>query len=364
MKFTVTYRGRDGALSETEVEAADRVACVAECRRRGIAPMGIREGERGKGAVSPKGARSQDAHATKHHIDSRRQALRISGVLGAFVVLALGIWWWMAAREDARPPEDPPTEQPKADNRPEARPSVPDTQPQEPTSAPPATNDVMLVDPGKDPNDPANRIKRETYVCRTNRIGKIITDYATEDGKTHMVIGYIEPKVEMSAADQLLAMATSSSGGGGIAPPMPGVGMSTRAFREAVEKPVEIGEDDSAEVRAMKERVNANRVEALALLDSGVSAAQIFEEHQRLSLENDQIRVKCQKELDGLVKSGDEEGARKYLATMSAALQQMGIAPLKMPMTESEREELNARRMAIKEEILKRKESERQDKQE
>ena len=49
MTFTVTYRAKDGALREERVDAANRAECVAECRKRGIAPTGIREGGKGKG---------------------------------------------------------------------------------------------------------------------------------------------------------------------------------------------------------------------------------------------------------------------------------------------------------------------------
>ena len=45
MTFTVTYRAKDGALREERVEAANRAECVAECRRRGIAPTKIAEGK-------------------------------------------------------------------------------------------------------------------------------------------------------------------------------------------------------------------------------------------------------------------------------------------------------------------------------
>ena len=52
MVFTVTYRAKDGALRDERIEAASRAECVAECRRRGIAPTGIREGKSGKSGIS------------------------------------------------------------------------------------------------------------------------------------------------------------------------------------------------------------------------------------------------------------------------------------------------------------------------
>ena len=48
MVFTVTYRGKDGALHDEVIDAADRAGCVAECRKRGISPTKIVEGGKGK----------------------------------------------------------------------------------------------------------------------------------------------------------------------------------------------------------------------------------------------------------------------------------------------------------------------------
>ena len=56
MTFTVTYRDKSGARREEAIEAADRAACVAACRARGILPLAIREGTKGlKGIKGDKG---------------------------------------------------------------------------------------------------------------------------------------------------------------------------------------------------------------------------------------------------------------------------------------------------------------------
>ena len=363
MTFEVTYRGVDGAVHKEHMEAAGRGECLAQYRARGIAPISVKEGK----PILRRAAREsrRDGRDPKGKANGKTVAWTVAVVI--VLVVTGGLWWWLCGGARVLRPADP--ERPKAvatktKSLPKEVKPAPRSPKTEVTVAAP-TNDVLLVSEDKDPNDPANRIKRETYEVKTNTIGKIISRYETEDGKKHMVIGYIEPKVEMSAADQLLAMATASMGGGmAPAPPVPGASISERQFRETVEKPIAIEDNDTAEVKALKERINASRAEALALLDSGVSASRIFEEHQKLALENDQIRVKCQNELNDLVKNGDTEGAHQYLTTMSAALGQMGIAPLKMPMTDAEREELNARRRAIKEEIRQRKEAEERQKQE
>jgi len=89
MTFTVTYRAKNGALSEETIEAAGRAECVAECRRREISPMSIREGRAstrlrsGKSAASPNG----------------RTKLWGAAILAAVVLaVGVGVWRWFSAR--------------------------------------------------------------------------------------------------------------------------------------------------------------------------------------------------------------------------------------------------------------------------
>ena len=92
MTFTVTYRAKDGALREERVEAASRAECVAECRKRGIAPTKIAEGGSGKSAASPNGR-------------DKRGPSRAGAILAAvaLAVIAGGVWWWFSARSASEP---------------------------------------------------------------------------------------------------------------------------------------------------------------------------------------------------------------------------------------------------------------------
>ena len=114
MTFTVTYRAKDGALREERVEAANRAECVAECRRRGIAPVSI--AERGSAKDTGSGLRrtSGGARSGKSAASPRWAA---SGRGAALVLIAAaiagGVWWWMGrgGRDEARPSQ---VEKPKA----------------------------------------------------------------------------------------------------------------------------------------------------------------------------------------------------------------------------------------------------------
>ncbi len=136
MTFTVTYREKTGAKAEVEIEAESRAGCMAECKARGIAPMGIREGRaQATRRQATKGQDTQD----RHDAHDRRRAIFLS-VLGVLGVLALGTWWWLAGTRDARPYQaKPPAEKPKAVGRPARTLGPREQPPPASTNAPPAT---------------------------------------------------------------------------------------------------------------------------------------------------------------------------------------------------------------------------------
>ena len=129
MTFTVTYRAKDGALGEETVEAADRAACVAACRTRGIAPVSVREGRAsarprsGKRAASPSGRTG----GTRFRVSVWRAAILAAAVL----VVGVGVWWWLGSRGAASLPTATP-ERPKVE-KPERPATKPATKPVAPS---------------------------------------------------------------------------------------------------------------------------------------------------------------------------------------------------------------------------------------
>ena len=117
MTFTVTYRAKDGALREERVEAANRVACVAECRKRGISPTGIKEGKGRDGARPSRVGTGDSKRTTARWVAA---AVLVAAVIGG------GVWWWMGrdkpqsasvekpAKPKAAKPERKPTLKPAA----------------------------------------------------------------------------------------------------------------------------------------------------------------------------------------------------------------------------------------------------------
>ena len=151
MTFTVTYRGKDGALRDEVVEAASRAECVAECKRRGISPTAIREGRSAKSApksVPHRGSGTSATSSTKHG-----HYLAVAALCAA--VLGGGLWWWFG-REAVQPaPVEKPT-------KPKVVKSLPQPRPQVVTPAPPPeTNAVRKVVPKGTPM--SERTPPKTY---------------------------------------------------------------------------------------------------------------------------------------------------------------------------------------------------------
>ena len=320
MTFTVNYRGRDGALREERIEAADRAGCVAECRKRGIAPTKITEG----GKVAN---RRQDGGSPSQH--------RLTGnaaILAAVVLVAVGVgaWWWFG-RDGAR---TTPVEKTETEAKPKAPPRKPAEKPPERTVS--ATTNAATAQPVPAPDvaQPVEKYLGSEVVRRTfttNTTGFVIERIFTADGKSHRKTHY--PKSPFTAAtDQYLAEAVSKSDGG--LTPLPNLKNEKnleRDFLESLNEPIEIKDDDSEKLRELKTRVMIARESMRQQIEAGASFAEVLETNRRLGNENADVRIDALRELKEIMAKGDRAGAKRYMVTINAALQQMGIEPLKTP---------------------------------
>lgn len=148
------------------------------------------------------------------------------------------------------------------------------------------------------------------------------------------------------ASDALIASYLQPAEGGIVPPPLPMVGNASRKFLESLSTPIEIDDDDSEEVRRLKEAVIVAREQIKQRMDEGESFEAILGDHYRLSVENAKIRRNAQKELDAIYCNGDADGATRYRMVMDVALSQMGIDALDEPMTHAQRKQLNRLRNA------------------
>ena len=321
MTFTVTYRDTDGAVREECVEAASRSACFAQMRARGVTVLGAREG-----------AGHQSKHASPKHSNTFRpstsQHLNLPSVIIAFVALAIaggGAWWWMAARSGSA------SYQPEAPKKPSALAkevkSV--TTPKSTAPKPAALAKAPKAEEAqKAPARPTAGPPPGTVLSmRTNDNNLVISEVVQPDGSVRLETKALHPPVFANLADQLIAAAMNASMTGQM-PPMPLGPETDWQFKAALKKPILDNPDDSDEVKRMKQVVRETREQIAGLMEQGHSFAEILADHRELWNENIKIRNGVVTEYRKIVRSGDEEGARRYFTTMNTALGQMGIPPL------------------------------------
>jgi len=334
MTFTVTYRAKDGALSEETVEAADRAACVAVCRARGIAPVSVREG-RASARPSDKSAASSSGRARarpSHGVKLWRAAILVTAVLA----VGVGVWWF-AVRGDRNPTDlsvgtrkcIPPAQvgkpvTPKVTNPvPESADSVPQTNP-------PPKGARISVQATSDPYGGLwHGQKIVAYTVKTNG-WSTYERIVTADGKKHGLVGTTVKPLFDNGSDQLLAMAVRTSQDTEM-PPMPLSPLVESDFLESLKKPIVINDDDSEEVKQLKRDVMQAREDMMDLMNKGMTVEQALAEHFKMSNENVAIRNKAVEELRAILDSGDEEGAVKYMEAVNATLEKIGAMKIEIP---------------------------------
>ena len=322
MTFTVTYRSKTGAKAEVEIEAASRAACVAECKRKGIAPVGIREGHASSRARAAETAAPHAGRASSG--GTWRAAILVAAILA---VLGGGLWWWLG-REKSQPSQS--TKQSVAKQKPAAAPKGADASDSKPTVV------------GKDTQDtkkkPTAKPQAEGRVAGAPDLPTIPAAPTSTPS-----IPPLPPQTFSNASDQVLAMIASADASGDM-PPLPISRDIEADFLKSLKQEIVILDTDDEKTRELKLAVKETREQLKQLIASGKTVAEVLAEHQQLAGENAKVRNNAMAELKQLVESGDIEGAKEYKRKINVALQQMGIAELSIPVTDEERAERAAAR--------------------
>ena len=323
MTFTVIYRSKTGAKAEVEIEAASRADCVAECKRRGIAPVGIREG---RASSRPRAAETAAPHAGGAGSGGMwRAAILAAAVLA---VVGGGLWWWLG-REKSQPSQ--PIKQSVAKQKPSTAPTT-----SKPTAPKTDADGKHAKGAGK---KPAAKPRPADGAAPGDSAPPAVAAAVTNAP----VAPPSPPPVFSNASDQVIAMALSPSEGG--IPPIPLTPDMEKAFLKSLETEIVILDTDDEKVKEMKQAVIETRAEIKRLMDGGQTFAQIIREHQHLANENAKLRTDALIELKRLKDSGDIEGAVQYKKKVNAAFAQMGIRELAIPVTEEEQAERDAARL-------------------
>ena len=160
----------------------------------------------------------------------------------------------------------------------------------------------------------------------TNRDGAVVQDVVMPDGSLKMIV---KPprQVWHNAADQLIAMAISIAPGE-TAAPLP-TGVSDDDFRRALKKDIVIYNDDTPEVKELKQRVRETRNEILEIMNqTHRSFDDILQEHCADMNSNAKAYQDAVKGLAEVRKNGSPEDVKRYVTVMNAALQQVGAKEL------------------------------------
>ena len=313
MTFTVTYRGKDGALREERVEAASRAECVAECRKRGIAPMGIREGCKSR----------QDGGSPSQRRLTGKAAILAAVVLA--VIVAGGVWWWFSARSASEPyqaPAKPRVEKPKVEKptktaRAEQRPSVATNataaaQPQPKPEAGPKPFNPNEPPPGLLPNEPwrsgRKKLHKVQYVARnTNTVHRNSTEQA------------------------LLDIFTCNVGD----PPLPLTDLPKDDLTNMwniLTSPNPVTDKDAEEVKIAKETLEVAKKEMAKFVQEGGKPDEFLSYYHGVLEKAYRKRMLATEEIyKVLEEQNDPEIARAMLKRVNADLRKEGIRPLPIP---------------------------------
>ena len=336
MTFTVTYREKSGASAEVEIEAANRAECFAQGRAQGWAVIGVREGKSARSTPKKrlKDGYRDDGNAPRGGFPTRKLAWVMLAIV---VIVGVGaLWYWGGDRaQPSVQKEKKSSENPKAALAPENLPVKKTIE--APVSV--ATNnpvarpvELPLYDPHSAKSIAAYRRAVRASIAATNSVPP-------------------KPKRARpfkSSVDQTIAMLMSIPPGQPI-PPVPLRPGAEEEFRKSLENPIEILETDSDEIVEMKKAVMQTREEMKQLMDKGYSIQQIIAEHRQLANESAKVRQRAIKEVREIVENGDDESARKYVATINAAFQQMGIPEITLPLSTAMRRQRAAERKSERE---------------
>jgi hypothetical protein len=318
MTFTVTYRAKDGAKAEVEVEAASRSECFAQCKARGIAPLGVREG---RASSRPRAAGTAAPHAGGA---GSGKIWRAAILAAAVLAVAGGLWLWLGRGEERpSPAKPPPAERPKAASRPETPPSKPRVAP-----APASTNA-----PAPATNAPTARKAQETYIDERG-IERYPGGMRVRRPAARTVKIEIDPLHRFKhTSEAQIAGLLQVKPGSLIVGDMKYSYRFVEDFIESLKEPIEILDTDSEYDKQLKLDVIETKKQLKAAMDRGEDIAQIMTDTRNELRRLGQYRDELKKELHKIRMEGEytDQQIEDFTAAANKLLADKGCRPIKMP---------------------------------
>lgn len=308
--WKVQIRGKSGKTESIYVDADDRSSVFKIARERSLTIISVDEA---------KGKRPSSADG--------KPAVGKGLVAGLIVAIcgALAVWYFL--------PQSTPSAAPAAEKARKPKSDLPDVVIATPTpvDAPAEVKKEEIVD-----DTPPHKKIVEVISVVTNADGTILERFKTADGKTRSRQSAPKPVFD-NASDQLIAMAISGSTAGGAMPPMPVMSNADEEFKKSLEKDIVINEDDSEDVKRLKEQVMATREDMRQLMAEGKTFAEVLQEHRELVNHHAAIRADSVKILQELVDNGETAEADLMLKEVNEMLSGMGVEAVEMPLSREER---------------------------
>lgn len=303
MNYSVTYRDGGGRQLVASFRAANRDELFRMLEEKGIHAVSVSEGG-GPPKGSPPGR-------------TRRPLL--CAVTAACLVAAVAVFLLM---RDSRDGSDAAAAHIRHRRIADAKPT--------PAARPVAAESPagVVAAPGKAPAsiekvDLFNGVPVVQRSAVTNNDGTVVERIHTSDGKSHRVT--TPPKrVFDNASDQLIAMAISGAGSGVGMPPLPLSESVEADFRKSLEKPIEILDSDSDDVKLMKLDVMAVREELRELVSQGKTVREALSEHQTQVNRIAAYHQEALKMIREVRERDGAEAANEFLKTINEKLKAEG----------------------------------------
>ena len=304
MTFTVTYREKSGTKTAIEIKAASRAECLAACKARGIAPLGVREGRSVAGQ-----ARS-----------GWKPFILVASVL--FVLLLGGVVWLLTARDEVKPPPPAPkaekVKQPTASKPKKPKDlKVPEAVPpakakREPEAVQPAAE--VFTPPPKKPQSNAHLLVKDPNA-------RVIPHRPPE------------PRRFEFDSEEDIASLLETQPGDLLVGELKFGKRFLEDFKKSLGKKIEILDTDTPEQRELKEAVSATKEDLRRRMEAGEDVCKIMADSRRQLQELGAYKLDLMAELHDIRKSGEwsAEEYAKFVEAANKMLESRGATPIKLP---------------------------------
>jgi len=247
---------------------------------------------------------------------------------GLFVVVCVSIAWWLVAGRD-KPPKSPVRNQVRTAK-------LHDVVPIRHTNAirsddGASTNSAKWkAANGLDPSLFPYKDGRKVIASRTNEFNQIIDICIMPNGRSRKVVRDGRKPVFKHSTDVYIA-SVLSGGNDAELPPIPIADGMEATFLESLKTPIVINDEDSDEVRNVKQGV----IEARKFIDeelrTGRSLKNILEDHMALRKKNAETKAEAEGLVREMLKTSDAETGQQYVKKVNEWLKQQGISEISIP---------------------------------